>query len=150
MVSTTSQTSVIPLLDLRAQYRQIREEVMAAITRVAESQAFVLGAEVESLEHDLAGYCRADHAIGCASGSERVSPPRAAFRVRFRARKDAVVGHESSVRTYSGTHNRIASPDYRWQTRDVKQRAAKSTMRLFRKVANIRQSRKSRSICSTR
>jgi dTDP-4-amino-4,6-dideoxygalactose transaminase len=70
MVSTTSQTSVIPLLDLRAQYRQIREEVMAAITRVAESQAFVLGAEVESLEHDLAGYCRADHAIGCASGSD--------------------------------------------------------------------------------
>jgi len=70
MLHSTSQTGAIPLLDLRAQYNEIREEVMAAMTRVVESQAFVLGAEVEALEGNIAAYCGADYAVGCASGSD--------------------------------------------------------------------------------
>lgn len=60
----------IPLLDLGAQHRAIREEVLAAMTRVADSQQFVLGEEVRALEDEIAPYCGAQYAIGCASGSD--------------------------------------------------------------------------------
>jgi dTDP-4-amino-4,6-dideoxygalactose transaminase len=60
----------IPLLDLRIQYAQIRDEVNCAIARVVESQQFILGPEVERLEAELAAYCGAGYAIGCASGSD--------------------------------------------------------------------------------
>ena len=63
-------TKPIPLLDLKAQYATIREEVRAAIDRVAESQYFILGGEVEKFEREVAAYCGTAHAVGCASGSD--------------------------------------------------------------------------------
>jgi dTDP-4-amino-4,6-dideoxygalactose transaminase len=60
----------VPLLDLRAQYATIREEVRAAIDRVFESQQFVLSGEVKALEEEIARYCQTKFAIGCASGSD--------------------------------------------------------------------------------
>jgi len=44
----------VPLLDLKAQYATIRDEVRAAIDRVVESQHFILGPEVEALEREVA------------------------------------------------------------------------------------------------
>jgi dTDP-4-amino-4,6-dideoxygalactose transaminase len=60
----------VPLLDLRAQYATIRDDVRAAIDRVFESQRFVLGAEVQALEEEIARYSQTKFAIGCASGSD--------------------------------------------------------------------------------
>jgi dTDP-4-amino-4,6-dideoxygalactose transaminase len=60
----------VPLLDLQAQYAQIREPVDAAIQRVVASQRFVLGPEVEGLEAEIAEYCESPHAVGCSSGSD--------------------------------------------------------------------------------
>src|SRR5262252_7295656 len=60
----------VPLLDLRAQFQTIRDEVMAAVERVFESQHFILGPEVEAFERAAAEYCRVKHAIGCGSGSD--------------------------------------------------------------------------------
>ena len=60
----------IPLLDLAAQHRHIREEVLDAVRRVVDSQRFILGEEVEKLEAEIARYCRTRYAIGCASGSD--------------------------------------------------------------------------------
>jgi dTDP-4-amino-4,6-dideoxygalactose transaminase len=60
----------VPLLDLQAQYAAIRDEVRVAVDRVFESQHFVLGAEVQALEEDIARYCQTKFAIGCASGSD--------------------------------------------------------------------------------
>ena len=60
----------VPLLDLKAQYETIRDEVRAAVDRVFESQQFILGVEVENFERDAAAYCGTRHAIGCASGSD--------------------------------------------------------------------------------
>jgi dTDP-4-amino-4,6-dideoxygalactose transaminase len=60
----------VPLLDLQAQYATIRGEVTAALARVFESQHFVLGAEVQALEEEIARYCQTKFAIGCASGSD--------------------------------------------------------------------------------
>jgi len=60
----------IPFLDLRAQYATLREEIRAAVDRVFESQAFVLGEEVAAFEHELAAFVEARRAVGCASGSD--------------------------------------------------------------------------------
>jgi dTDP-4-amino-4,6-dideoxygalactose transaminase len=61
---------MVPLLDLKAQYGTIREEVRAAIDRVVESQRFILGPEVEALEHEIAEYCQCRYAIGVSSGTD--------------------------------------------------------------------------------
>jgi dTDP-4-amino-4,6-dideoxygalactose transaminase len=60
----------VPLLDLGRQYAAIREEILAAVERVCSSQHFILGAEVEALERELAAYTGAAHAVGCASGTD--------------------------------------------------------------------------------
>ncbi|MGA2035013.1 MAG: DegT/DnrJ/EryC1/StrS family aminotransferase [Thermoguttaceae bacterium] len=60
----------VPLLDLKRQHLQLRDEVLAALARVYDSGAFVLGPEVTQLEQKIAAYCEVRHAIGCASGSD--------------------------------------------------------------------------------
>jgi dTDP-4-amino-4,6-dideoxygalactose transaminase len=57
-------------LDLKAQFATIRGEVMAAVTRVMESQHFILGSEVVEFEKEIAALLGAKHAIACASGSD--------------------------------------------------------------------------------
>jgi dTDP-4-amino-4,6-dideoxygalactose transaminase len=70
--ATPSETKSrkIPLLDLQAQFQPIRDEVLEAMTRVADAQKFILGEEVEILEQQLAVYCGANYAVGCGSGSD--------------------------------------------------------------------------------
>lgn len=60
----------IPLLDLQAEYAEIKESVDASIRRVVESARFILGEEVSGFEQDYAEFCRADHAIGVGSGTD--------------------------------------------------------------------------------
>ncbi len=60
----------IPLLDLKAQYASIREEVEAIMCEVAESQWFIGGPHLEQLESLIPEYCGAQHGVGCASGSD--------------------------------------------------------------------------------
>jgi dTDP-4-amino-4,6-dideoxygalactose transaminase len=70
MTPSKIQIQKVPLLDLRAQFRTIRDEVRAAVDRVLDSQQFVLGAEVLALEEEIARYSQTKFAIGCASGSD--------------------------------------------------------------------------------
>lgn len=60
----------MPLLDLGRQYATIREDILAAVERVCSSQHFILGAEVEALERELAAFTGAAYAVGCASGTD--------------------------------------------------------------------------------
>src|SRR5262249_1561877 len=60
----------VPLLDLQAQHRQIRDEVLKEVVRVVDSQMFILGEDVKKLEQETAAYCESKYAIGCASGSD--------------------------------------------------------------------------------
>ena len=62
----------VPLLDLQAQYASLRDDVRQAVERVLDSQRFVLGDEVRTLEASIASYTQTKHAIGCASGSDAV------------------------------------------------------------------------------
>jgi dTDP-4-amino-4,6-dideoxygalactose transaminase len=60
----------IPLLDLKAQYATLREEIMAVTKEVYESQYFILGPQVEKLETEIARYCSTEYALGVSSGSD--------------------------------------------------------------------------------
>jgi dTDP-4-amino-4,6-dideoxygalactose transaminase len=59
----------IPLLDLRAEYHELKSEIDAAVSRVLESGQFILGPEVTGLEEEFASYCNVKHAIGVNSGT---------------------------------------------------------------------------------
>jgi dTDP-4-amino-4,6-dideoxygalactose transaminase len=60
----------VPLLDLKAQYATIKDEIRPAIDAVLESQHFIMGPQVKGLEEKIAAYTSCKHAIGCASGSD--------------------------------------------------------------------------------
>jgi len=60
----------VPLLDLQAQYAPIRDEVLAAIARVCDSQRFIMGPEVDGLEGELARLLQVEHAIAVSSGTD--------------------------------------------------------------------------------
>jgi dTDP-4-amino-4,6-dideoxygalactose transaminase len=65
-----SPAKAMPFLDLKAEFHDIRADVMQAVERVLESQHFILGPEVQALEHEIAQLAECAHAIGCASGSD--------------------------------------------------------------------------------
>jgi len=60
----------VPLLDLKIQYQALKTEIDAALIRVAESQACILGPEVDALERELEAYLGVKHAIGVSSGTD--------------------------------------------------------------------------------
>ena len=72
----------VPLLDLKAQYASIREEVRQALDRVVESQQFILGPEVEALEREIAAYCNCQFAIGLSSGTDALLAALMAIDIR--------------------------------------------------------------------
>jgi dTDP-4-amino-4,6-dideoxygalactose transaminase len=60
---------MIPFVDLKAQYRSIKDEVNAAIMGVIERCEFTLGSEVAAFEKEFAAYCQAEHGIGVNTGT---------------------------------------------------------------------------------
>ena len=60
---------MIPFLDLKAQYQQIKPEVDAAVARVIESAQFVLGPEVAAFEERFAAYCNVESLLAVNSGT---------------------------------------------------------------------------------
>lgn len=60
----------VPLLDLKAQYKTIKDEILKITADVYESQYFILGPHVEKLENEIANYCSTKHALGVSSGTD--------------------------------------------------------------------------------
>ena len=60
----------VPLLDLKAQYRTIRDEIRTAVDSVLESQYFINGPEVKQLEEAVAAYSSCKKAVGVSSGTD--------------------------------------------------------------------------------
>lgn len=60
----------VPFVDLALQYQSIREEIDEAMARVLRSGWFILGAEVDAFERELAAYCGAPFAVGVGSGTD--------------------------------------------------------------------------------
>lgn len=70
---TPTQTGApvkVPLLDLKAQYATIKDEVLPVVQRVLESQQFILGAAVEECERQIAQYSACKHGVGVTSGTD--------------------------------------------------------------------------------
>jgi dTDP-4-amino-4,6-dideoxygalactose transaminase len=61
---------IVPLLDLKAQYATIKEELEAAVAQVMESCGFILGPQVQKFEEMVAAYCGTKYAVGVASGTD--------------------------------------------------------------------------------
>jgi dTDP-4-amino-4,6-dideoxygalactose transaminase len=70
MTTRPAADVAVPLLDLVAQYRPIREEILQAIARVCDAQRFIMGPEVETLEHEIASTIGAEHAVAVSSGTD--------------------------------------------------------------------------------
>ncbi|HEX9436083.1 MAG TPA: DegT/DnrJ/EryC1/StrS family aminotransferase [Candidatus Limnocylindria bacterium] len=66
----TVATQDIPLVDLRAQYATIRDEVRTAIDQVLESMQLTIGPNVKAFDKEWAAYCGSAHAIGVGSGTD--------------------------------------------------------------------------------
>jgi dTDP-4-amino-4,6-dideoxygalactose transaminase len=60
----------VPLLDLKAQYATIKDEVLAAVAEVLESQRCIGGPKVEELERQIAQVSDCQHAVGVSSGTD--------------------------------------------------------------------------------
>ena len=71
----------VPALDLKAQYRTIKDEIDRVVQAVVESQYFILGPEVANFEAEVARFCQVPHAIGCASGSDALLLPLMAWQI---------------------------------------------------------------------
>lgn len=63
----------IPLVDLRAQYQTIRDEVLAAFEEVLEDMQLFLGPQAQAFEREFAAYCRCQHGIGVSSGTDALA-----------------------------------------------------------------------------
>jgi len=60
----------VPLLDLKAQFAAIKDEIMPRVAEVFEQQAFILGPHVGRVEEELSAYLGAPHALGVSSGTD--------------------------------------------------------------------------------
>src|ERR1700723_446419 len=59
----------VPLLDLKSEYTELRDEVLAALDRVCQTSAFVQGEEVEAFEKEFAEFCGTKHCVALSSGT---------------------------------------------------------------------------------
>ncbi len=80
-VNTSTKLLPVSMLDFSREFAQIREEVLAAITAVCDSQRFILGPEVEQFEKAAAEACGVPFAIGCASGTDALWLALAALEI---------------------------------------------------------------------
>jgi dTDP-4-amino-4,6-dideoxygalactose transaminase len=59
----------VPLLDLKSEYAELRDEILPALDRVCRNSSFVLGEEVEAFEREFADFCGVKHCVALSSGT---------------------------------------------------------------------------------
>jgi dTDP-4-amino-4,6-dideoxygalactose transaminase len=70
--TTKPVTTLIPLLDLEAQYTPLRDKILAAVTRVCDSQRYIMGPEIAAFEREIAELLGVPHAVALSSGTDAV------------------------------------------------------------------------------
>jgi dTDP-4-amino-4,6-dideoxygalactose transaminase len=99
-MSVSLKAVAVPVLDLKAQYQTIRDEIEPVVRDLFESQMFVMGPKVASLEAELAKLCGVAHGIGCASGTDALLLPLMAIDI---AHGDEVITTPYSFFATAGT-----------------------------------------------
>lgn len=103
-----STPMAVPLLDLKAQHATIRDEVVRSMLQVVDDQTFILGAQVATLERQVAELSRTKYAVGCANGTDAIL---IAMRALDIGRGDEVVTSPFTFFATAGTiHNVGATP----------------------------------------
>jgi len=59
----------VPILDLKTEYAELRDEILAALDRVCQNSSFVLGEEVEAFEREFADFCGTKHCVALGTGT---------------------------------------------------------------------------------
>jgi dTDP-4-amino-4,6-dideoxygalactose transaminase len=59
----------VAVLDLKAEYAQLRDEILSALDRVCQNSSFVIGPEVEAFEREFADFCGTKHCVALSSGT---------------------------------------------------------------------------------
>lgn len=72
MTLTEKLYTLIPLVDLKAQYASIKDEIDAAVARVLDHTGFIGGPEVRAFEEAFAAYQRTKRCVGVASGTAAI------------------------------------------------------------------------------
>lgn len=98
----------VPLLDLVAQHRTIRDEVVPAMLAVVERQAFIMGAEVAELEAAVATLSHVRHAVACASGTDALLLPLRALGLK--PGDEVIVPAFTFFATAGAVHNAGGTP----------------------------------------
>src|SRR5258705_13565341 len=98
----------VPMLDLVAQYSTIKDEVLAAMMKVVETEVSIRGRQVRELESAVARLSHAKHGIGCASGTDALLLPLKALNLKP---GDEVITTPFTFFATAGTiHNAGATP----------------------------------------
>ncbi len=72
----------VPIIDLKSEYAELRDEILAALDRVCQKSAFVLGEEVEAFEREFADFCGTKHCVALSSGTAALHIGLLAFGVQ--------------------------------------------------------------------
>jgi dTDP-4-amino-4,6-dideoxygalactose transaminase len=96
----------VPLLDIGAQHAPIRDQLLAAITRVVDSNRFIGGVEVDTLERELADTLGMPHAIGVSSGTDALLVALMALGI---GRGDEVITSTFSFFASAGVVSRLGA-----------------------------------------
>ncbi len=123
---------MIPFLDLRAAYLELKEETDAAMARVAASGWYILGAEVTAFEREFAAYCGTKHCVGLANGLEALELTLRAWDIG--AGDEVIVPSSTYVATWlaataAGARPVPVEPDVRTANLDPDRVAAAITAR---------------------
>ncbi len=122
----------IPMVDLKAQYAGLREEILEAIDQALQSMQLFLGPNVQALEDEFARYCGARHGIGVGSGTDALILALQAARIQ--PGDEVITTPWTFIATLEAIHHLGATPvlvdiDPRTYCLDTQQVAAKITPR---------------------